>query len=120
MDTKQLLHSQVLDIKNSIENGYKSQGPDYYDGQYEKGQIISGSDFLSDALDINFTLSSNGEYLGSRILVAFGGPNIWIDTQHNTVEAYWGGDSFILNYTNDHMDIDDVCEEYCKCVISSN
>lgn len=46
---------------------------------------------LSDgALDI-VDYSRRGEWLGSRILVAVGGPNIYIDTYDGEVIGSWGG-----------------------------
>jgi hypothetical protein len=46
-------------------------------------------DYLQDVLDIEYIIGSDGTYRGARILVAFGGPNIWIDTRHKLVEGYW-------------------------------
>ena len=75
---------------------------------------IGGLDYISDALDIEYTVSSAGEYLGARILVAFGGPNIWIDTRHNRVDGHWWQDSYNCAYT-DAMGLDDACRELWEC-----
>jgi hypothetical protein len=107
--------SHVLSIVKTIENGYKSEGLDYYDGQYEEGEIIGGLDYLMDALDIQYIVNGESEYLGARVLVAFGGPNIWIDTSRQLVEGYWWGDSFTASYNNDEMDIDGALSELWEC-----
>lgn len=46
-------------------------------------------DYFQDYLDINWILNSSRKYKACRILVAFGGPNIYIDTLSGYVELYW-------------------------------
>jgi len=101
------VRDNVLHIIQTIE-----QGMDSYE---EEGQPMSGFEYLSDALDIEYVVNSKGEYLGARVLVAFGGPNIWINTRTKQVEGYWWGDSCILGYGNDEMDIDGALEELWNC-----
>ena len=64
---------------------------------------------IDDALDIQFIVSTNGGYMGAKILVAFGGPNIWVDTRFDEVTGSWGTDSIILRFTDTH-DIHAHCE----------
>lgn len=109
------LKNHVLSIVKTLEEGYKSEGLDYYDGQYEEGEIIGGFDYLEGALDIQYIVNCEGEYLGARVLVAFGGPNIWIDTQKWIVEGSWWGDYFKGAYTADAMGIDDALSELWGC-----
>lgn len=40
----------------------------------------SFSDYLQECMDINHVVSSNGKYLGSRIIVCSACPELWIDT----------------------------------------
>ena len=110
-----MLKDHVLSIIDGIENGCEVEDSEDFDGQYEKGDIISGFDYLSDILDIEYYVNGQGEYLGARILVAFGGPNIWIDTRFERVEGYWWGDSFTQSYYRDEMDIDGACSELWGC-----
>ena len=109
------IKEQVLSIINTIENGHESEGLDYYDGQYEEGEIISGLDYISDALDVNWILNSEREFKGARLLVAFGGPNIWINTDSQTVEGFWWGDSFTASYSRDAMGIQGACDMWFNC-----
>ena len=76
---------------------------------------FSAFDYLQDALDIEYIVNSKGEYLGSRLLVAFGGPNIWINTRTKQVEGYWWGDSCTMSYRRDEMGIDDAVGELWAC-----
>lgn len=70
----------------------------------------SAGDYLEDALDIEYVVGQDKTYRGARVLVTFGGPNIWIDTQHNWVEGYWWGDEWTSGYV-DNLGLDDYLEE---------
>ena len=72
---------------------------------------IGGFDYLEDALDIQYIVRADGEYIGARVLVAFGGPNIWIDTARQMVDGYWWGDSYSTSYHSDPMDIDEALRD---------
>lgn len=62
---------------------------------------MSGMDYLSDILDIEFIVANNRkDCLGARILVTFGGPNIWINTRTNQVEGYWWSERHIESFTD--------------------
>jgi len=130
-ETKTDLQKHVDAIANDIQNGYKidtcpecgggtiqhsqNGGADCLDCQWSGDEIASGFDYLQDALDIQYIVSGSGEYLAARILVAFGGPNIWINTQTKTVEGYWWNDSAFATYCRDEMDIDGGCRELWEC-----
>ena len=77
--------------------------------------ILSGFDYISDVLDVNWVLDSNREFKGARLLVAFGGPNIWINTDTQTVGGHWWGESFTSSYNHDEMDIEGACDEWFGC-----
>lgn len=49
-------------------------------------------EYFTDVLDIEYRIDANGEYKSVRLMVAFGGPNIYIDTASASVELYWWGD----------------------------
>ena len=75
---------------------------------------FSAFDYLQDALDIEYIVSSAGEFKGARILVAFGGPNIWVNTRTGTVEGHWWGDSAFASFT-DNLGLDDALQELWNC-----
>jgi len=110
--TQDRLRNQVLHIVNTIENGIEvteNNKDEYYD--LEVGDYISGFDYLQDVLGITYTVSSDKEYLGANLLVAFGGPNITIDTRNRTVNGYWWGDNVSISYNEDNIGLDDALEE---------
>lgn len=71
-------------------------------------------DYLQDVLDIEYTVTSDKKYIGARVLVAFGGPNIWINTRTKTVEGYWWGDYAEASF-EDEMGLDEALEELFNC-----
>ena len=121
------IKSHVLSIITDIENGVKSEscaecGADLHNetdcpecDHDNLDLAVSGFNYIADVLDINWILDSNREFKGARLLVAFGGPNIWIDTDKQTVEGHWWGDSFTASYFRDEMDIEGACSEWFNC-----
>jgi hypothetical protein len=75
---------------------------------------FSAFDYLQDALDIEYIVSSKREFLGARVLVAFGGPNIWINTRTNTVEGAWWSDRATTTF-DDNLGLNDALEELYSC-----
>ena len=53
-------------------------------------------------------------FKGAELLVAFGGPNIYINTVTKTVEGSWGGSSQVASY-QDSIGLEDYCEELFHC-----
>ena len=78
------------------------------------GEAMSAFDYLQDALDIEYIVNSKGEYLGARVLVAFGGPNIWVNTRTGIVEGAWWSDRAEANFV-DNIGLDDALSELWNC-----
>jgi len=129
------LVSDVVAIKNhgkgtlpeENESGYYTIGDESFDTVYLDiyGNLLtggeefdlrpeSGFDYIKDALSIEYTVDSNGEYIGATVLVAFGGPDITIDTRHNVVRGAWWSDSFTASY-RDEIGVDEACAEIFQC-----
>lgn len=75
---------------------------------------FSAFDYLQDALDIEYIVNIRGEYLGARVLVAFGGPNIWVNTRTGTVEGAWWADRAEAPFI-DNLGLDEALEELWNC-----
>ena len=102
------IENHVRHIANQISTGDYDFEPD--DDEDEP----SAFDYLKDALDIEYIVNGSREYLGARVLVAFGGPNIWINTRTKTVDGYWWQDSARASF-NDTLGLDDCLEELWNC-----
>lgn len=58
-------------------------------------------DYFEDHIyDIKYTISGDLEYVGARIMIACGGPNIYINTNNKRVELYWWGDTAYAALSN--------------------
>ena len=78
------------------------------------GDYMTAFDYLQDALDIEYIVNSRKEYLGARVLVAFGGPNIWVDTRRGIVEGAWWGEKATAIF-QDNIGLDDALSELFNC-----
>ena len=117
---KELMH-MVQSIADDLTNGIELDPDEHQhiieeNGQ-EPGDFMYASDYLANALDIEYIISGRGEYLGARILVTFGGPNIWINTRSGVVEGYWWTDKFFASFS-DGMGLDDFLQEIAPEVIT--
>lgn len=105
---------QVNNIVEQLEERNTAWKEEVMDTEGFALEHVGAYEYLSDVLDIEYVVTGSKEYLGARVLVAFGGPNIWINTRTNQVEGYWGGDSCIRHF-NDNLGIDDVLREMWQC-----
>ena len=54
-------------------------------------QVTLGDLLSEESLgDVRFEVNQNGDLFGGKIVVAFGGPNVWV--ADDEVRGYWGGD----------------------------
>ena len=99
-DTKEQLQSNVEYIAERIEK--LAEGWRYCNecGKSVKKEKHCGKEtedlyaYLSDNLGIELTTDLEGALLGANITVAWGGPNIYINTKSSYVEGYWGLDQY--------------------------
>lgn len=62
---------------------------DYLENPETEFRECSPLDYLSDALGIQYLVSYDRTYYSARILIAFGGPDAWIDTRTGQLEVTW-------------------------------
>lgn len=72
---------------------------------YDDIETISMYDYFVDrALDIEYTTDSDLDYKAVRVMTAFGGPNIYINTNTNRVELQWWFDTAYATLSSDAID----------------
>jgi len=98
------------DIKNHVQHIADMLSRGFEGEKNSDDEDFNVFDYLQDALDIEYTVNNRGEYLGARVLVAFGGPNIWVNTRTHTVEGHWWGDSAYASFT-DNIGLDEALRE---------
>lgn len=83
---------------------------------YNDFEPLSIWDYLEDALDFRFLLGSDKSVIAVKVLIAYGGPNIWIDTETGSVNLYWWTDRASYPISSDvAAALDEWAEEYFNC-----
>lgn len=132
-DTKKMLEGYCDSIVESLKGAYRdevceelgytrNEDDEWVDADGDELELDSNgypvledgtyaSKYLSDCYDIKVIvdLHDTSDVYGARIMVAGGGPNIYIDTSENTVEGYWGSTKVVRCYT-DEIGLDDEIE----------
>ena len=67
---------------------------------------ISADKWMDGVYDIEWTTHRDHNYRAARLLVAGGGPTIWVNTMTDNVEGYWGADR-VKHGFSDQIGLDD-------------
>lgn len=105
----------------NMEEGENENGETIYKcscgcvSEYEPEQMTL-YDYLDDVFDIEYRISGGGDFRSVQIMVAYGGPNIYIDTATKQVELYWGMDraEYPISYDAANA-LDEWAEENYNC-----
>lgn len=124
-DTKKELQEQVNHIAKELTKTYNGERVAEYDEEYtdhDKGDLITLYDELIEPgafLDIDIVTSPDDRNTikGAFILVAFGGPNIRIDTYNSKIVGDWWTEheeALLPNEVADEMNeiIQELCDSY--------
>ena len=68
------------------------------------------TEWMEDVYDIEWITHNDHSYKGARLLVAGGGPSIWVNLQGLTVDGYWWGDHCKVPFA-DNLGLDEYLEE---------
>ena len=79
-------------------------------------EVATIGDYFSDFYDVDYIVDSNKKYKACRVLVAFGGPNIYINTWNEQVQLEWWSDTAIADIPEGLcMAIDEFFETLYNC-----
>ena len=79
-------------------------------------EIADIGDYFDDFYDIDYVIGSDKKYKACRVLVAFGGPNIYIDTWKKEVQLFWWSDTAIADIPDELCStIDEFFEMLYEC-----
>ena len=73
----------------------------------------TASAWMEGTYDIRYHVDREKRYLAAELLVAGGGPTIWVDLWDKEVKGYWGSDRVTVPFC-DTLNLDDYCEEMCS------
>ena len=71
---------------------------------------VSIDKFMEGVYDIEWITHNDHTYKAARLMVAGGGPTVWINTLNSTVDGYWGCDKVSWGFV-DNIGLDDYLEE---------
>ena len=74
------------------------------------GDGDTAHDWMEGTYDIRYLVDREKRYLGAEIMVAGGGPTVWVDLWDQEVKGYWGGDRVTVPFA-DNLNLNDYCEE---------
>ena len=90
--------------------------PDGEQIAFEDLEIADIGDYFDDFYDVDYVIGGDKHYKACRVLVAFGGPNIYIDTWEKQVQLFWWSDTATVDIPEDLcMVIDDFFEVLYNC-----
>ena len=88
-------------------NGYETEHD-----EDDEGTLASR--FMAHVYDIRYIVDREKRYFSAELLVAGGGPTIWVNLNTKEVEGYWGSDRVTEPFI-DNLDLDGYCEEMYGC-----
>jgi hypothetical protein len=104
---EQQLRRMCKDIADGITNPVTSND-EQEDGSVE--QHGGAHAWMQDVYDIRYIVDREKRYYSAELMVAGGGPTIWVNLNTKEVEGYWGGDK-VLEPFIDNLGLDEYCEE---------
>jgi hypothetical protein len=84
------------------------------DGKTREGKNVYMQDFMEGVYDIRYIVDREKRYYSAELLVAGGGPTIWVNLNTKEVEGYWGADRVNEPFI-DNLGLDDYLEELYAC-----
>ncbi len=97
--------------KNIAEEITEGKAEEYID---QPKVELTADKFMEGVYDIEWITHQDHSYKAARLMVAGGGPNIWVNLQTNTVDGYWGCDKVEHGFI-DNIGRDDYLEEMHGC-----
>jgi len=104
---------QLRRMCKNIANGI-SEPQEITDEETGEKRTETASDWMEGVYDIHYIVDREKRYLGAELMVAGGGPTVWVNLYTKYVEGYWGGDK-VLEPFIDNLGLDDYCEEMYGC-----
>ena len=108
-------HEQLVRMCKSIADSISNPGisnDEQEDGSVE--QHGGASEWMEDVYDIRYIVDREKRYYSAELMVAGGGPTIWVNLNTGYVEGFWGGDKVEQPFT-DNLGLDDYCEDMYGC-----
>ena len=104
--SKEQLRRMCKSIADSITN----PNQEFIGPEDEEPRQETASDWMEGTYDIRYIVDREKRYYSAEMMVAGGGPTIWVSLNEMEVQGYWGGDKVTEPFI-DNLGLDDYCEE---------
>ena len=105
------LKRMVRNVADEITSG-KTERLSKYKSKCEV--ILEPGCFMEGVYDIRYLVDREKRFLGAELLVAGGGPTVWVDTFWEQVTGWWGTDR-VEWYYQDNIGLNDYLENLYAC-----
>lgn len=105
-NTKEMQREQVRRIAEELDAVNEGRAFCFDDDPYEIRYLLKGffripenaeyagfGDYFDETYNEHFVIDRSGELQGVRLMVACGGPSVWVDTYNEEVISHWGSDT---------------------------
>ena len=103
-------HERLVRMCKNIADGITNPNQKFIGPEDEEPRQETAHDWMEGVYDIRYIVDRDKRYYSAELLVAGGGPTIWVNLNTGYVEGYWGGDKVEHPFA-DNLGLDDYCEE---------
>ena len=100
--------------KEQLRRMCKEIAQDITAGKTREGKNVYMQNFMEGVYDIEWITHNDHSYKAARLMVAGGGPTIWVNLHTDTVDGYWWGNNCKHNFV-DNIGLNDYLEELHGC-----
>ena len=105
---------QLVRMCKNIADSITNPDPKFIGPEDEEPRQETAGDWMEDVYDIRYIVDREKRYFSAELLVAGGGPTIWVSLNEMEVQGYWGGDRVTVPFS-DNLGLDDYCEDMYGC-----
>ena len=105
---------QLRRMCKNIADSITNPDPKFIGPEDEEPRQETASDWMEGTYDIRYIVDREKRYYSAELLVAGGGPTIWVSLNEMMVQGYWGSDRVNEPFI-DNLGLDDYCEEMYGC-----
>ena len=101
---------QLVRMCKNIADSITNPDPKFIGPEDEEPRQETASDWMEGVYDIRYIVDREKRYYSAELLVAGGGPTIWVNLNTKEVEGYWGSDRITEPFI-DNLGLDDYLED---------
>ena len=111
---RETCEAQLRRMCKNIADSITNPDPKFIGPEDEEPRQETASDWMEGVYDIRYIVDREKRYFSAELLVAGGGPTVWVSLNEMEVQGYWGGDRVNVPFS-DNLGLDDYLEEMYAC-----